>query len=53
MNSMKKITPPKKTASPKEEAILTKEKFLQMLDKVILTVKPSKSPARGKRKTSE
>jgi hypothetical protein len=44
---------PKKTTPPKEEAVLTKENFLKVLDKVILTVKPSKSPARGKKGTSE
>ncbi|HUI87330.1 MAG TPA: hypothetical protein VLX61_01270 [Anaerolineales bacterium] len=37
----------------KEKETLTKEGFLKMLDKVILTVKPSKSPAKGKSKTSE
>ena len=43
----------KKTHNKENRETLTREGFLKMLDKVILTVKPSKSPARGKSKTSE
>ena len=43
---------PQKTIPPKEET-LTKEGFLKILDKVILTVKKPKSPAKAKKGTSE
>ena len=48
-----KITKKKTTSPKKEEAVLTKEDFLKSLNKVILTVKKPKSPAKGKSKTSE
>ncbi len=44
---------PKKKTSPKEEVPLTKEEFTRLLTKVITTVKVPKSPAKGKKGTSE
>lgn len=42
----------KENKTSKEEKSLTKESFLKSLDKIILTVKKPKSPAKGKTKTS-
>jgi hypothetical protein len=44
----------KTKTSPEKENVLTKDKFLKLLDKAIQPVQPQKKrPAKGKKKTSE
>ena len=54
MKNTNKIRPPKKTAPPKEEAVLTREEFFRVLN-LVTQPDPSKAkpPKKGKKGTSE